>query len=142
MTHLNEEMMILADEARKEVEKLFNVGDRNLALFGLVCNEETTIDASPAFLHVSAENAFVYQCASKLARGDSPTLGKPYMDKIGHEEVGKIKWNGMSLEEKYETIYNVVHDPAQYKSRLELSNMHKLLTVLRHSTFKRKVITR
>jgi hypothetical protein len=87
---------------------------------------------SPIFMHISAENAFVYRSASKLSKDNLHTLEKTYFDKIGHEEVGKVKWNRLSSDEKYNMVLTVVSDPEQYKDRLQCSNFDKLIKVLEH----------
>lgn len=130
----DDELMALVDEARTEVERVFGVGNREAALASILGRQDdaTTYDgsASPAFVHASAENAFLYRSASRLAVSQLKRLDRVYLDKIGHEEIGKFKWKKLSDEEKYTLIHGVVSDPVQYKERLESSNFDKVLKLL------------
>ena len=46
--------------------------------------------------------------------------------------MGKFQWKRLSDEKKYELVYQIVSDPAQYKERFEATNFHKLLHVLQY----------
>ena len=129
----DEELMALVKEARDEVEKVFGVNDRIKALEAITSGKTDSHggdDLSPAFLPASFENAFLYRSASRLQLGELKRLDKLYIDKIGHEEVGKYKWKKMSDEAKYELVHQIVSDPAQYKERLEASNFDTLIDTL------------
>lgn len=133
----DEELITLVDEIRSKVEDIFDVTDRNTALTNMIkpsgrANDEIKdpSNSSPAFLTLSAENAFVYRAASGLERNELQKLGKTYIDKIGHEEVGQFQWKRLSKEKKYDVVYNAVKDSSQYKERLASSNFDKFLRVL------------
>mmetsp|Transcript_15008 Transcript_15008/g.32341 ORF Transcript_15008/g.32341 Transcript_15008/m.32341 type:complete len:703 (-) Transcript_15008:352-2460(-) len=128
----DEELMALVKEARNEVEKIFRVDDRTKALEAITTGDMNTYGGklSPAFLPASFENAFLYRSASRLQLSELKRLDKVYIDKIGHEEVGKYKWKKLSEEKKYELVHQVVSDPAQYNERLEASNFDTLLDIL------------
>ena len=128
----DEELMCLVKEARDEVEKIFSVTDRTKALDAITTGKTNAFNGklSPAFLPASFENAFLYRSASRLQLGELSRLDKVYIDKIGHEEVGKYKWKKLSNKKKYELVHQIVSDPAQYKERLESSNFDTLLELL------------
>ena len=110
----DEELMALVDEVRGKVNETFK-----------------DIDVKPTLLHISAHNAFAYRNASRLTRENMhEKLTRECLDKIGFEEIGRVKWRRMSEEKKYDLVYEVVSDKAQYKERLSLSNFDKFLEVL------------
>jgi len=124
---------------RIEVERVFGVKDRSNALSEMdqkgnksrKMNDNAPMDnLSPAFLTISAENAFVYRAASGYQRNEIHKLGKHYIDKIGYEEVGKFKWKRLSKDKQYDIVYDAVNDVTQYEERLASSNFDKFLKVL------------
>jgi len=113
------------------------VSYKNASLFNTIqpnvkTNGKTTTapSSSPAFLSLSAHNAFVYRAASGLQKDELHKLGKACIDRIGHEEVGKFEWKRLSNDEQYDVVYNAVNDSSQYKVRLASSNFDKFLRLL------------
>lgn len=133
----DEELISLVNEVRSKVENIFDATDRNAALLNAIePNEKTnnktaaTLNPSPAFLSLSAHNAFVYRAASGLQKDELHKLGKACIDRIGHEEVGKFEWKRLSSADQYDVVYNAVNDSSQYEVRLASSNFDKFLKVL------------
>jgi len=135
---MNSELMTLVHEVQSEVEAIFEVSNREEALQSILSGDTETNPngndpvISPIFMHISAENAFVYRTASKLTKDTIHTMEKIYFDKIGYEEIGKVKWNRLSNEEKYQLVLNIISDPEQYRERLRSSIFDKLLKVLEY----------
>ena len=109
----DEELMSLVDEVRGKVTKMFE-----------------RMKFKPTLMHISAENAFAYRAASRLTRENMHQLNLECLDKIGHEEVGKVKWRRMKEEEKLYLVSEVVSNETEYKERLSLSNFDKFLGAL------------
>ena len=137
------EIKELVNEVRAEVERVFDVGDREKALEHLLLTSETSDDKlrpkdatppklSPAFIPISAGNAFLYRAASRLSFDKFRLFNEDFVDEIGREEFGRFKWKRFSLDEKYEQIYNIVNDPTQYEERIAVSNFDKFLNVLNY----------
>lgn len=133
----NKELISLIDEVRNKVENIFDVSDRNTSLYKTIEHNEKTTgktstapNSSPAFLSLSAHNAFVYRAASMRQKDELHQLGKVCIDRIGHEEVGKFEWNRLSNDTQYDVVYNAVNDSSQYEVRLASSNFDKFLRLL------------
>jgi hypothetical protein len=109
----DEEIMALVEEVRGKVNQIFK-----------------RMKLKPTLIHVSAENAFAYRAASRLTRQNMRHLNRECLDKIGYEEVGKVKWRRMSMKKKCDLVYEVVTDKTQYDERLALSNFDKFLEAL------------
>jgi GTPase SAR1 family protein len=86
----------------------------------------------PEFLWVSAKNAFPYRYASTLSK-PRLVLENDLLDRIGKEEVGRIRWNKLSPDERLETVYQVVSDEASCSERLASTNFPQFLSWL-HDT--------
>jgi GTPase Era involved in 16S rRNA processing len=86
----------------------------------------------PEFLWVSAKNAFPYRYASTLSKPEL-VLENDLLDRIGKEEVGRIRWNKLSPDERLETVYQVVSDEASCTERLASTNFPQFLSWL-HDT--------
>merc|ERR1740139_853632 len=129
----DDELISLVNEVRSKVENIFEASDRNAALINAIDPNEETTNAhkhSPAFLSISAHNAFVYRAASGLKKNELHKLGKACIDRIGHEEVGKFEWKRLSDDEQYDIVYNAVNDSNQYAVRLASSNFDQFLSLL------------
>ena len=87
---------------------------------------------SPAFIPISAENAFIYRTVSRLPLEAFEKLAKDIIDRLGIEEAGRMCWKTMSVEEKYCIVHAAVSNPSAYKQRLEATNFESLLKVLTH----------
>lgn len=84
----------------------------------------------PAVIPISAENAFLYRTAYQLDIEDFKKLDPSLIDKIGREEVGRLRWKKLSQDEKYEAAYFAVGEDSQYKERLEATQFDKFLDIL------------
>jgi len=131
----DEEVMELVKEVRLEVERIFSVEDREKTLSDILSSKNKANlglvrSASPAFIPISAENGFLYRAASHMQLSNFNKFDMTYIDKIGHEEIGKFKWKKLTREQKYDAVYKVVSDPDQYKERLAASNFDKFLSTL------------
>lgn len=130
----DKDLSSLVEEAQREVERIFSVGDRTKALTALLdqnLDQESCSEAyMPAFLPLSAENAFLYRATSRLGRKEMKLLDKSYLNKIGREEVGKFQWKKLSENEQYDLVYDILSNPDQYEERLKSSNFDKFLSLL------------
>lgn len=124
------ELMSLVDEARVEVARIFEVSDRKKSVDTMLEDECSTSKVGPAFVPMSAENAFLYRAASGLQCDEIGNIGSQYIDKIGREEIGKYRWKRQPQEMKHALVYEVVSDLNQYRERMEASNFDKFVEVL------------
>jgi GTPase SAR1 family protein len=133
----DEEQAEMIGEARREVETIFNVVDREAALEHIVSQdqpkgfeEEGTF---PVLLPISALNAFIFRCGSLMTLEEFRRFDYKLVDKLGRERIGRDAWSGMSQSEKYENAYSVITDSAKYKAALADSNFDKFLVLLSKS---------
>jgi len=129
----SKEIQALVDEVCKEVEKVFKVGDRKKSLNKILSHRSRSAvpsATSPAFVPVSAENAYMYRRASGASFDEFKKFNKEFIDKIGREEFGRFKWKKLSTNEQYKRVYEIVNDEEQYKERLAESNFDKFIKVL------------
>ena len=136
------ELRLLVDEVRCKVEQIFKVDCRIAALHSAItrsCQGMASQESSsttkkmslfPAFVPISAGNAFVYRCARRLGLDDFKKLDKELINKIGQFEVGPRRWKSLTQQQKYITAYAAVGDESEYKERLAATNFDKLLKVL------------
>jgi hypothetical protein len=81
------------------------------------------------FIPLSAGNAFSYRTASRLSLEEFKKLDMKLIDKLrGRDEVGNFKWKKLSLDAKYDTVYQAVSDTEQYQERLGATNFDKFLS--------------
>ena len=128
-------MKVLIDEVCKEVECIFEVYYHKNAL-------DSALDAStghscipnvslwPLVIPISAGNAFLYQTACRLKLEDFKKLDADFIDKIGHNEVGRLRWKKLLQDEKYEAVYSSVIDDSNYKKSLEATQFDKFLKIM------------
>ena len=137
------ELQLIVDEVRCEVEQIFMVDCRTAALHNAIkrsCQDTASPESSstantrtsllPAFVPISAGNAFMYRCARRLGLDDFKKLDSELINKIGQFEVGPRKWKSLTQQQKYVTAYAAVGDESAYKERLAATNFDKLLKVL------------
>jgi GTPase Era involved in 16S rRNA processing len=126
------EVLGLVSETRQEVERIFAVDDREKALEQALKGVCATgkKHASPCFIPVSAENAFLYRLVSRVQLGDYNRLDEAYLEKIGHKECGENMWPELSTRQKHDLVFKVVSDLKKYQSRIEKSNFDKVMKVL------------
>ena len=130
----DEELMELVNEVQEEIEKIFKRKsnfDDILKKLSVDSQEKAPIvESSPVFIHMSAENAFVYRSMSSLTLEDfSSKDEKSKIDMVGKAEFGN-KWRKMTTEQKYDAIQELANDPEECKDRLALTNYDKLISVL------------
>lgn len=132
----DEEVALLVDEVRAKVEQIFSVDCREAALNQILATTEDGRAGHgqkwPAFIPISAGNAFLYRMASRLSLADFKKLDKDSVDKIGRAEIGRIKWKKLSQQRKHEIAFAAVSDQSEYEERLEATNFNKFLDVLVH----------
>jgi len=128
----DEEIRHLVQEVRSQVETTFDVDCRIGALNELLNMKGTSpnLKSFPAFLTISAGDAFVYRCASHLNLDDFQKLDKELINKIGQHEVGPRMWKRLSPQDKYTTAFAAVSKQSEYDERLEATNFDKFLKVL------------
>lgn len=127
----DEEQSVLVDESRKEAEKQFNCRFEELLqpTQEQVRNKDDKF--TPILIPTSAMHAYFYRTASLMTIDQFKKFDKELIEKIGREEVGRFKWKGLSLENRYQAVYEAVSEEGQYKERLEATNFDKFLGVLR-----------
>lgn len=127
----HQEIALLVEEVRAKVEEVFEVNCREAALKELLDSPEDSSDhAWPAFIPISAENAFLYRAVSRLSLDDFKKLDTDVIEKFGREEVGRLRWKGMSIEDKYKVAHAALSVQSEYAKRLETTNFDKFLKVL------------
>ena len=129
----DEEQLVMIEEAKEEVEKIFQVEDRSKALEEIVGGASTGGDrlaSSPAFIPMSGIHAFIYRAAKSL---DFETfkkkIDKNQIEKIGKESYGR-KWKSFDDNQKQEKAYEIVRDSEQVDEGLAESNFGNVLKVL------------
>lgn len=128
----DKEQQVLIKEARTAVENIFRVGDREKALRRFLDRPEKAKVVHPAFIPISALQAFIYQTASRLDFEQFKKFDMDLIDKLGRESFGK-RWRRFSAQKKYEEAFKVVSDPNECREGLEASSFDKFLKVLIHS---------
>jgi hypothetical protein len=128
----DEELMQLVQEMSEQIEKIFEVGDRSQALQQVLDLSNDGRDEGNetyfVFIPLSAGNAFSYRTASRLSLEEFKKLDMKLIDKLGRDEVGNFKWRKLSLDAKYDTVYQAVSDTEQYQERLGATNFDKFLS--------------
>jgi hypothetical protein len=125
----------LVAEARKEVETIFDVGNRLDALVQMMEQPPSGMGSTdslfPVFLPFSASHAYFHQTASLLSSEEFKQFEDVgLIEKYGKEYLGRIKWSGMPMEEKFKSLHEIVTDPATRKQGLGISGFDRLLGVL------------
>jgi signal recognition particle receptor subunit beta len=132
----NEELDKAVSCIQKEIQEIFNVDDRKVALEEFLekrNNGELVQFPSPAFLPISAQYALLYHSANGGTLGLDEFKGFPFhlIDKFGLDEVGKHKWKSLKTkDEKYEKAYEELQDPGLFKERLQATNFDKVTELL------------
>lgn len=125
------------NEARAEVEKVFGVGCRKEALRKTLDAEKRSQQfvfgkISPAFIPISAVQAFIHQTASLMTLEKFKSFDKDLIEKLGRDQFGKQMWKKWSPDEKVENVYDIISNAEQYQEGLKDSNFDKFMVVLRH----------
>jgi small GTP-binding protein len=131
----DEEQSEMVLEARKEVERVFEVTDRAEAMTKILQpgpSDATAVKSLlPAFLSFSASHAYFHQTVSLLSfEAFKKFDDKDLIEKYGKEYVGRAKWKGLSADEKIKAVYGIVTDPAMRQEGLEISSFDRLVKVL------------
>jgi hypothetical protein len=135
----DEAQFALVEEARKEVERVFGVDNREVALEALLEDAEESQRSNfennlyPVFIPTSAIHAFIYQTASLMNMEQFRKFDKDLIEKLGRDEVGKWKWKKLTEDERYQVAHQAVSDETLYQERLEATNFDKFLTALAYS---------
>jgi GTPase SAR1 family protein len=107
----DEEQMDMVTEARKEVEKIFQVPCRQKALESVLQGDsKTSIQTSPVFIPISAIHAYTLQSASLMNRDAFIDFDKDLLEKLGREQVGRRRWNKMSEQEKLDEAFEIIKE--------------------------------
>ncbi len=130
----DEELMELVNEVQAEVNKIFkkksNFDDITKNPNADSKEKISIVESSPAFIHMSAENAFMYRSMSSLTLEDfSNKVEQSNVDMVGKAEFGN-KWRKMTMEQKYKAIHDLANDPEECKDRLVMTNYDKLISLL------------
>jgi len=131
----DEELLGLVGEARAKVEKVFGVGCRKEALRPILDGSQehgANLFVSPAFIPISAINAYIQQSASQMGIEKFRTFEKDLIDKLGREQIGRLRWNKLSGEEKVKEVFRIVTDPEACKEVLSESNFGAFLDALEY----------
>jgi GTPase SAR1 family protein len=104
----DEEQMDMVTEARREVEKIFQIQCRQEALEALLRGDlKTSNQMSPVFIPISAIHAYTLQCASLMSCDGFSEFDKDLLEKLGREQVGQCRWNKMSEQEKLNEAFTL-----------------------------------
>jgi small GTP-binding protein len=125
----DEELVELVNEARREVEQIFNVTDRSVALRHLL--EGRPFGALPVFMSVSANQAYFNQTVSLLSFEQFRAFDdKGLVEKYGRDSIGRHRWNAMSDDDKFHAVFDIVSNSDRRQEGLAMSNFDKFLRVL------------
>lgn len=75
----------------------------------------------------------MYRAASGLTYELVQSLDMALIDKIGYNEVGRLKWMILSNEEKYQLTFEIISDDLKYEKCLESTNFPSFLYSFRKS---------
>lgn len=132
-------MKMMVDEVCAEVEKTFGAPNQKESLSCVLQAAKKKLNRtaneplqSPAFIPISAGNAFLYRAASRLRLEEFKMLDRAILDKIGQEEIGRFRWKRLTVDQQYEEIYKVIKDPSQYQERLAATNFDRFLSTLEY----------
>jgi small GTP-binding protein len=130
----DEEQADMIAEASKEVERIFQVGDRCNALNSLLqpsTSDKISIKSHlPAFLPFSASHAYFHQTVSLLSFDEFQKYDdKDLIEKYGREYIGRAKWKKLTNQQKVKAVYEIVNDPEMRQEGMEISNLVRLLQV-------------
>jgi GTPase SAR1 family protein len=111
----DEEQAEMVAEARREVEKIFNVPCREKALKKITGNPTKKCDEnlSPVFIPISAIHAYINQCASLMSRKSFEEFDPDLLEKIGREQIGRRNWNKLSKEQKLDSVHELIQENYQ-----------------------------
>jgi GTPase SAR1 family protein len=134
----DEEQGAIVQEARQEVERVFEVSDRKDALASLLGaarakTRSSRDDLFPAFIPISAIHAFIYRTASLMSMEQFKLFDKNLIEKLGREEVGKWRWAMLGEDKRYAVAHAAVINKTTYTERLAATNFDKVLTALSHA---------
>uniref|UniRef100_A0A6U3CFX6 Dynamin N-terminal domain-containing protein n=1 Tax=Entomoneis paludosa TaxID=265537 RepID=A0A6U3CFX6_9STRA len=128
------EQKVLVTEAKKEIQKIFNVPDLDKTLESVLSGkaslEQSSRPVSPLLLPMSAIHAFIYRAAATLTFDHfkekiDPTL----IDKLGREAYGR-RWKRFGKGKKVEKAFEAIQDPDQFKDGLDESKFHQCLAAI------------
>ena len=131
----NEEQRSLLCEARRAVEELFGVSDREKALEATLKSLVKTNKKSlrtqffPSVVPISAMHAFVYRCGSRLTFEDFCKMDSDFIDKIGKDSYGR-QWRRYDKKKQLEMAFKAVSEEEQRQDGLEASNFEVFTQVL------------
>jgi small GTP-binding protein len=121
----------LVIEARREVEKIFKVTDRVVALDHMLSGKTLGSQCLlPAFMPISAGQAYFLQTISLFTLEQFRIFDdKGLVEKYGRDHIGRHGWSKMSDEDKLKAVFDLVRDFDRQQEGLEISNYHKFLRV-------------
>jgi small GTP-binding protein len=128
----DEELAELVNEARREVEQIFNVTDRAGALRHMLEGKAfPSRPVLPVFMPISASQAYFHQTVSLLSFEQFCTFDdKGLVEKYGRDNIGRHRWNTLSEDEKLRAVFDIVSNSDRRQEGLAMSNFDKFLRVL------------
>jgi len=134
----DEEQAEMVNEARAEVEKIFEVGDRKEALRVMLERNEkqgafvfgSGGEISPAFIPVSAINGYIQLSASRMSLEKFASFDRDLIEKLGREQIGRRRWIKLSEEEKTKEVYEIIMNPEDGEDVTSESNFTSFLGAL------------
>ena len=131
----DEEQAELVCEARREVEKIFGVEDREKGLEGLLEHDVSReldsrcVTHSPVFIPISGITAFIFQSCSTMTLEKFSKFDEQLIAKLGRERIGKRKWRRLTKDQQIAEAHKAVSDPDGYLEGIADSNFDKFLKV-------------
>jgi small GTP-binding protein len=128
----DEELAELVNEARREVEQIFNVTDRGGALQHMLEGKAfPNGPVHPVFMPISASQAYFNQTVSLLSFEQFCGFDdKGLVEKYGRDNIGRHRWNTLSEGEKLRAVFDIVSNSDRRQEGLAMSNFDKVLRVL------------
>lgn len=106
----DEEQCVLLDEAHQETERRFS--DSKLS---------SQDSRKTAFVPMSARQAFIYRCGSRLSFEEFGCMEQGFIDKIGKDCYGN-QWRRWDKKRKFRMAFDAVSDLEQNRDGVETSN--------------------
>ena len=135
----NEEISVQVNELRVTVLSVLEQEKRNLLKIDLSLStlmrrlglgHGDANNTNVSFIPISAQNAFVYRWATRLTYNDFLELDDEFINKIGKEELGKMKWKRLCREDQVRAAFNAVSSKEEYEDRLKETNFCTFLKTL------------
>ena len=117
---------------KREVEQMFNVSDRDLALKEMLSGaiNPSGHKANPCFVSVSAKNALPYTRLGHFRLHESNPIDNALLRKLESRGDPEKIWETLTETEKEQVLFKIVNHPHEHLNRTDKSNFMKFQRVV------------